>query len=45
MCVCVTDAGGVMLGETRGTFAGEASDGIDTQELTVVLLGRTLVQV
>lgn len=34
-----------MLGEAGGTFAGEPADGVHTQELTVVLFGRTLIQI
>lgn len=41
----LTDAGRVMLGEARGTLAGEATDGVNAQELTVVLFGGTLVQI
>lgn len=35
----LTDTGGLMLSETRRTLAGEAADGVDAEELTVVLLG------
>lgn len=41
----LTDAGGVMLGEARRTLAGEATDGVNAQELTVMLFGRTFVQI
>ena len=34
-----------MLGEACGTLAGKTADGVDTQELTVVLLGGTLIQI
>ena len=34
----LTDAGGLVLGEAGGALAGEASDGVDAEELTVVLL-------
>lgn len=34
-----------MLGEASGTLAGEASNGVNTEELAVMLLGRTLVQI
>ena len=34
-----------MLGEAGGTLAGEAPNGVHTQELAVVLLGGALVQV
>lgn len=34
-----------MLCKAWRTLAGESSDGVDTQELTVMLLGRTLIQV
>lgn len=46
MCVCLrTDAGCMMLGEAGGALTGEPPDGVHTQELTVVLFCRTLVQV
>lgn len=35
----LTDAGSVMLGEARRTLAGEATDGVNAQELTVMLFG------
>lgn len=38
-CLVLTDAGSLVLGEARGTLAGEASDGVDTEELAVMLLG------
>lgn len=41
----VVDAGGLVLTEARRAFAGEAPDGVDTEELTVVLFGGTLVQI
>lgn len=41
----LTDAGGVMLGEARRTLAGEAADGVNAQELTVMLFGRTFIQI
>lgn len=41
----VVDAGGLVLGEACRTLAGETADGVDTQELTVVLLGGTLIQI
>lgn len=50
-CVCVcgcevrTNAGSVVLRESWRAFAGEASDSVDTQELAVVLLGLTFIQV
>lgn len=34
-----------MLGESWRTFAGEPTDGVNTQELTIMLFGRTLVQI
>ena len=34
-----------MLREAGGALAGEAADGVHTQELTVVLLGGALVQI
>lgn len=37
-CRVLTDTGSLVLCEARGTLAGEASDGVDTQELAVVLL-------
>lgn len=40
-----TDAGSVMLGEARRTLAGEAADGVNAQELTVVLFGQTFIQI
>lgn len=41
----LTDAGSVMLGEARRTLAGEATDGVNAQELTVVLFGQTFIQI
>lgn len=41
----LTDAGSVMLGEAGRTLAGEASDGVNAQELTVMLLGGTFIQI
>ena len=41
----LTNAGGLVLGETCRTLACKPSDGVDTQELTVVLLGGTLIQI
>lgn len=41
----LTDAGSVMLGEAGGALAGEAADGVNAQELTVVLLGGTFIQI
>lgn len=41
----LTDTGSVMLGKARRTLAGEATDGVNAQELTVVLFGRTFVQI
>lgn len=43
--VIFTNAGCVMLGEARGTLASEATDGVNTQELTVMLFGRALIQI
>lgn len=34
-----------MLCKAWRTLAGESSNGVDTEELTVMLLGRTLIQV
>lgn len=41
----LTYAGRLVLREARGAFTGETTDRVDTQELTVVLLGWALVQV
>lgn len=41
----VINAGSVVLGEPRRAFACEAADGVNTQELTVMLLGCTLVKI
>lgn len=41
----LTNAGSVVLGEPRRAFAREAADGVNTQELTVMLLGCTLVKI
>lgn len=41
----LTNAGRVVLGEARRALAVEAPDDVDTEELAVVLLGGTLVQV
>lgn len=41
----LTDAGGLVLREARGAFASEASNGVDAQELAVVLLGGTLIDI
>lgn len=35
----------MVLGEARRTFAGESSDGVHTQKLTVVLFALTLIQI
>lgn len=35
----LTYAGRLVLREARGAFTGETTDRVDTQELTVVLLG------
>lgn len=46
ICMCeFTNAGSMMLGEAWRTFTGEPSDGVNTQELTVVLFGWTLIQI
>lgn len=34
-----------MLREARGAFAGKASDGVDTQELAVVLLSGAFINI
>lgn len=44
MCV-FTNAGRMMLSEAWRTFAGEPTNGVDTQELTVMLFGGTLIQI
>lgn len=41
----LTDAGSLVLSEARRTLAGEAPDGVDAEELTVMLLGWTLIQI
>lgn len=41
----LTDTCGLVLGKSRGALAGEASDGVHTEELAVVLLGGAFVQV
>ena len=41
----LTEAGLVALGEARGTAAGEGTDGVDAEELAVVLPGGALVHV
>lgn len=41
----LTEAGLVVLGEAGGTAAGEGANGVDTEELAVVLPGGTLIQV
>lgn len=41
----VVNAGSVVLGKPRRAFAREATDGVNTQELTVMLLGCTLVKI
>lgn len=41
----VVDAGCVVLGEPRRAFAREATNGVHTQELAVVLLGCTLIEI
>ena len=43
--ICLTDASRVMLGETGRTFTGESPQGVDTEELAVVLFGLTFVEV
>lgn len=44
-CVVLTDAGSLVLREAGGTLAGEASNGVDAQELAVMSLGRTFIQI
>lgn len=41
----LTNAGSVVLGKPRRAFAREATDGVNTQELTVMLLGCTLIEI
>lgn len=41
----LTDAGRVVLSEAWGAFAVESSDNVHTEELAVVLLGGTFIQV
>lgn len=41
----VIDAGSVVLGKARRAFACEATNGVNTQELTVVLLGCTFIKI
>lgn len=43
--ICLTNASSVMLGETRWAFTGEPPQGVDTEELAVVLFGLTFVKV
>lgn len=46
VCMFVfTNAGRVVLGEARWTLAREPTDGVDAQELTVVLLGGAFIQI
>lgn len=44
-CRVLTDAGSLVLSKARRTFAGEASNGVNAEELAVMLLGRTLIQI
>lgn len=41
----LTNAGSMVLGKSRRTFTCEATDGVNTQELAVVLLSRTLIKI
>lgn len=41
----LTNAGRVVLGKARRTFTGEATDGVDTQKLAVVLLCGALIEI
>lgn len=41
----LTDTRCLVLGETSRTLAGEATDGVHTQELAVVLFGGALIQI
>lgn len=43
--ITLTDTGSLVLCEARRTLAGEASNGVDTEELAVMLLGRTFIQI
>lgn len=45
LCTLLTDTGSLVLCEARGALAGEASDGVDAQELAVMLLRRTFIQI
>lgn len=44
-CLSLTDAGSLMLREAGGTLASEASNGVDAQELAVMLLSRAFIQI
>ena len=41
----LTDAGRLVLGEAGGALASEASDGVHTQELAVMLFRRTFINI
>lgn len=41
----LTNAGSVVLGKSRRTFTCEATNGVNTQELAVVLLSCTLIKI
>lgn len=41
----LTNAGSLVLREASGALTGEAPNGVNTEELAVVLLGRALVQI
>lgn len=41
----LTDTGSVVLGKPRRALACEATDGVNTQELTVMLLGCTFIKI
>lgn len=41
----LTNAGSLVLREASGALTGEAPNGVHTEELAVVLLGRALVQI
>ena len=41
----LTNAGSMVLGKSRRTFTCEAANGVNTQELAVVLLSCTLIKI
>ncbi len=44
-CLVLTNTGSLVLCETRRTLAGEASNGVETEELAIMLLGWTFIQI